>query len=213
VLASADRPTVSPCPSQDILTDAGMFTAFQTALLNGTYLYKDVPFNGADPNIYKKKCGLDSFWNPASNVNEIAPSATPVTISNLFTTGNAGICADGFNNGSFGNGEGFPVAGVYRKEFKVANSGTTYLVRVRVTVTGAAAGDTFASRTIAVPADLENTLGYEVDGTNEIHADVLTAITNALQSPDATVVLDDLDAPGGNLLLTAMVEVICVAIV
>lgn len=212
-LTAADLPGSAPCPNQTILTDAGMFASFQTALLNGTFLYRDVPFNGADPDIYKKKCGLGAFWNPAANTNEIAPVGVPVTIADLFVSGNAGICATGFNNGSFGTGEGFPVAGTYRKEFKVSHMGTTYLVRVRVTVTGVAAGNTFASRTLAVPADLQNTVGYEVDGTAQMHANVLPAIANALQSPDASVMLDILDAPGGNLLLSALIEVLCVQIV
>ncbi len=212
-LTAADQNGTSPCPNQAILTDAGMFATFQAALVGGTFLYLDVPFNGADANIYKKKCGLDSFWNPSDNTDEIAPFSTPVTVSSLFQTGNAGICASGFNNGSFGTGEGFPVAGVYRKEFKVTHMAMTYLVRTRVTVTGVAAGDTFASRSITVPGDLETTLGYEVDGTAEVHANVLTAIAMAMASPDATVMLDILDAPGGNLLLSALVEIICVEIV
>jgi len=204
---------VSPCPNQAILTDAAQFATFQTALLNGTFLYRDVPFNGADPDIYKKKCGLAAFWDPADNTDEVAPFATPVTISDLFVFGNAGICAAGFNNASFGTGEGFPVAGTYRKEFKVAHLGATYLVRVRVTVTGAAAGDTFASQGISVPGDLETTFGYAVDGTPEVHDDVLSAIAGALQSPDSTVQLDVLDTPGGATLLSALIEVLCVEIV
>lgn len=211
-LTSADMLGVSPCPSQTILTDAAQFNAFQAALLGGTYLYLDVPFDGGDPNIYKKKCGLGSFWNPADNTDEIAPPASPVTISDLLQFGNAGICAAGFDNGSFGTGEGFPVAGTYRKEFKVAFMGTTYLVRVRVTVTGPAAGDTFASRSISVPSDVENTLGYLVDGTAQAHDDVLVAISNALTSPSSSAMLDVLDAPGGATLLSALIEVLCVEI-
>lgn len=211
-LTSADMPGVSPCPSQTILTDAAAFNAFQAALLGGTYLYLDVPFDGGDPNIYRKKCGLGNFWNPGDNTDEIAPPASPVTISDLLQFGNAGICAAGFDNGSFGTGEGFPVAGTYRKEFKVAHMGTTYLVRVRVSVTGPAAGDTFASRSISVPTDIENTLAYEVDGTPQVHDDVLVAVSNALTSPGSSAMLDVLDAPGGATLLSALVEVLCVEI-
>lgn len=211
-LTAADQPGVSPCPNQTILTDAAEFAAFQAALLSGTFLYKDVPFNAADPDIFVKKCGLGAFWNPADNTDEVAPVNVPVTVSDLFVFGNAGICATGFDSSSFGTGEGLPQAGTYRKEFKVSNAGTTYLVRVRVSVSGPAAGATWNSLGIAVPADLENTLGYEVDGTPVLHDDVLTAIATALASPSATVVLDVFDTPGGGLLLSALVEVLCVEI-
>jgi hypothetical protein len=211
-LNAADMPGVSPCPNQAILTDAAQFATFQTALQNGTFLYRDVPFNGADPNIFVKKCGLGAFWDPAESTDEIAPPSVPVRLADLFQFGNAGICAAGFDNGSFGTGEGLPVAGTYRKEFKVAHLGTTYLVRARVTVSGPSAGATWASLGIAVPADLENTLGYEVDGTPSLHDDVLTDIAAALQSPDASVTLDVFDMPGGGALLSAVIEVICVEI-
>lgn len=209
-LTAADQPGVSPCPNQTILTDAAEFATFQTALLSGTFLYHDVPFNGADPDIFVKKCGLGAFWNPADNTDEIAPAMVPVTVSDLFVTGNAGICSTGFAN--FGTDEGLPQAGTYRKEFKVTHMAVTYLVRVRVTVAGAFAGDTWTSLGIAVPADLENTLGYEVDGTNVVHDDVLTAIAGALGSPDATTTLEVFDTPGGTSLLTALIEVLCVEI-
>ncbi|HEX6885434.1 MAG TPA: hypothetical protein VF530_18810 [Planctomycetota bacterium] len=209
-LTPADQPGVSPCPNQTILTDAAEFATFQAALLSGTFLYRDVPFNGADPDIFVKKCGLGAFWDPADNTDEIAPAMVPVTLSDLFVTGNAGICSTGFAN--FGADEGLPQAGIYRKEFKVTNGGVTYLVRVRVTVAGAFAGDTWTSLGIAVPADLENTLGYEVDGTAVLHDDVLTEISSAIASPDVTTTLEVFDTPGGTSLLTALIEVLCVEI-
>ena len=211
-LTADDAPGTSPCPSQEILGDAAQFATFQTALLEGTYLYLDVPFNGSDPDIFKKKCGFEEFWDPADNVNEIAPFTTPVTVSSLFVTGNAGICAEGFTASSFGTGEGFPEAGVYRKEFKVTHASTTYLVRVRVTVSGPLAGETFDSQMITVPGDLEDTLGYEIDGEDEDHDEVLEAIADALGAGDASVMLDVLDAPGGNVILSALVEFLCVEI-
>jgi len=211
-LTAEDERGVSPCPNQDILVDAGLLAAFKAALVDGltnaTFLYLDVPFDAADLDIFKKKCGLDSFWDPTASTAEVAPPAAPVTISDLYLFGNAGICAAGFDNMSFGTGEGFPVAGTYRKEFKLTSGADTYLVRVRVTVAGAAAGDTFMTRGLTVPGDLETTLGYEVDGTNQAHDDVLPALVAALQAPDASVTLDVLDMPGGATLLTALIEVI-----
>ena len=209
-LTAADMSGVTPCPNQTVLTDGGQFSVFKTALLNGTYLYLDVPFNGSDPNIYVKKCGLDANWNPADNTDEVAPASTPVTIADLFVSGNAGICADGFDNGSFGTGEGFPVAGTYRKEIKVSHMGATYHVRFRISVTGSAAGEKFSDRGITVPTDLQSTLGYQVDGVDQVHADVLTAIAGAMTSPSARAMLDVFDMPGGTLLLSALIEIICV---
>ena len=211
-LDAADQPGVSPCPNQTILTDAAQFADFQAALLAGTFLYKDVPFDNTDPDIFKKKCGLDTFWNPADNTDDVAPPQVPVTIADLFQFGNAGICAAGFDFGSFGTGEGLPVTGTYRKEFLVAHLGVTYLVRVRVSVIGPSAGATWASLGVAVPADLQSTLGYEVNGVSVLHDNVLTALAGALESPDATVVLDVLDTPGGGSLLSALIEVLCVEI-
>lgn len=150
-LAAADRGNVTPCPDQMVLTDAGLFADFVDGLQNGTFLYLDVPFDAGDAAIFRKKCGLGSAWDPADNTNEVAPAVTPVTITTLFTTGNAGICAEGFDNDSFGTGEGFPVAGTYRKEFKVNSGGTTWHVRVRIKIEGSAAGNTFADEGIAFP--------------------------------------------------------------
>jgi len=209
-LVAADLPGVLPCPNQAILTDAAMLTTFKTAILMGSFLYRDVPFAGGDPDIYRKKCGLGAFWDPAASTDEIPPSMSfqdPPVLSDFFVFGNAGICSTNYDM-TFA--DGLPVAGVYRKEFKVSHMGVTYHARIRVTVSGAAAGSSFAALTIAVPADLENTVGYEVDGVNTTHANVLIALANALTAPAASTTLDVLDAPGGNVLMTALVEFLCV---
>ena len=73
LLASADRPGVSPCSAQAILQDDTDLTALTDALLAGTFIHLDVPFNAADLDIFKKKCGLQGFWDPAEAVNEVAP--------------------------------------------------------------------------------------------------------------------------------------------
>ncbi|MBT2989408.1 MAG: hypothetical protein KME65_10640 [Candidatus Thiodiazotropha sp. (ex Ctena orbiculata)] len=219
VLQTADSPGVSPCPLQDILTDASAISALRTALESGTLVYLDVPFNGGDSDIYRKKCGLEGFWNPADNINEISLSnigldpATDPNITNLVLFGNAGICADGFNNSSFGVGEGFPVAGTYRKEIKAAHQGTTYHLRSRAVVSGSSAGNTFASEGITPATDL-STLVYSVDGVVTPHDDVFSAVVAAMSAstsaaPGATVEVRT--SAGGPVIFTAAIEVICVS--
>ena len=213
-LSAADMSGVTPCPTQAILMDAGELALLKAALKNGTVVHLDVPFNGADPDIFKKKCGREGFWNPAAAVNEIPPITTPVTIASLFQVENLGICAAGFDVNSFGTGEGFPAAGTYRKEFKVAHMGMTYHVRTRITVSGTSAGVTFASAGIAVPDDIENTVVYEVDGVVYPHADLIARGIDALaaSTTDAPSYRLDvrLSAPGA-IVFTAVVELICVS--
>ncbi len=212
-LTAADMPGVAPCSSQAILTDPVELDLLKTALTAGTIVHLDVPYNALDANIFRKKCGLQGFWDPAAAVNEVAPLATPVTIASLFQLENTGICAAGFNAGSFGTGEGYPVAGTYRKEFKVAHMGTTWHVRVRILVSGSSAGRTFAAEGIAVPADLQSTLVYEVDGAVTAHADIATAAIAALaaSATDAPgFTLDVRETGAGPVVFTAVVQLICV---
>ncbi|MHC4972047.1 MAG: hypothetical protein ACYTG3_06920 [Planctomycetota bacterium] len=213
-LSAQDQAGVAPCPAQTILTDAAQLTALKDALQNGAYLYLDVPFDGGDVNIFVKKCGLEGFWNPADNTDEI-PGPSPLTLMDVFVSGNGGICATGFNNTSFGIGEGFPVAGTYRKEFKVAHMGSTYHVRLRVAVTGASAGNTFIDEGINNPPDFMTELFYEVNGTATPHADLANAIIAALTvvtdtAPNATLGVKK--TAGGAVVWQAKIEFICVAV-
>jgi len=214
-LAAADRPSESPCPDQDVLTDTDEFDDFLEALEMGSFVYLDLPYNASDPNIFAKKCGLGSAWDPSDNTDEIPPVSTPVTISQLFTSGNAGICADGFTSGDFGTGEGYPAAGTYRKEFKVTFSGMTWHVRVRITASGTAAGETFASRGITVPTDIEDTLVYEVDGAETDHDDVLLEAIGSLQASSSgstpNVMIEVRESAAGAVVFTLLVEIICVS--
>jgi hypothetical protein len=212
-LTAADMPGVAPCSAQAILMDQVQLDELKAALQNGTIVHLDVPFNAADPNIFRKKCGLQGFWDPAAAVNEVAPLMTPVTIATLFQLENTGICAAGFTASSFGTGEGFPVAGTYRKEFKVAHMGMTWHLRLRVTVSGSAAGATFTSEGIAVPADLQTTLVYEVDGVVTPHDGVAAAAIAALTASTTDApgfTLDVRESGAGQIVLTAVVEIICV---
>jgi hypothetical protein len=212
-LSAQDQAGVTPCPAQTILTDAAQLTALKDALQNGTYVYLDVPFVDT-VNIYRQKCGLEGFWNPADNTQEI-PGPAPLTPADIYLSGNSGICALGFDNTSFGNGEGFPVAGTYRKEFKVAHMGSTYHVRLRVTVTGASAGNKFTDEGLTNPPDFTTELFYEVDGTPTPHDDVANDIFAALTvladtAPNATLGVKK--SAGGAVIWQAKIEFICVAV-
>lgn len=215
-LQAADMPGVDPCPCQTILQDDTELTALKNALTSGTstIVHLDVPFNAGDADIYRKKCGLEGYWNPAAAVDEVAAFVTPVTLSSLITAENAGICAANFDNGSFGTGEGFPVAGTYRKEFKVTDQGTTWHMRLRITVSGTSAGNTFAAESISVPGDIESTLVYEIDGLATPHGNVIAAGINALAADmdDApSFTLDVRKSAAGPIVFTAVVELICVS--
>ncbi|MCG7905570.1 MAG: hypothetical protein JAY95_03475, partial [Candidatus Thiodiazotropha taylori] len=212
-------PDVTPCPMQDILTDSTAIAALRSALSSGTLLYLDVPFNGSDSDIYRKKCGLEGFWNPADNSAEISLSsigldpANAPNVTDLVLFGNAGICADGFNNSSFGVGEGFPVAGTYRKEIKASHQGTTYHLRFRAVVSGTSAGNTFSSEGITPSTGL-STLVYHVNGVETDHDGVFAALVNAMSAsssaaPGATIEVRK--SAGGAVIFTAAVEVICVS--
>jgi hypothetical protein len=186
---------------------------FRAALLAGTIVHMDVPYDAGDANIFRKKCGLQGYWDPAAAVNEVAPITTPVTIATLFDLENTGICATGFTSSSFGTGEGFPVAGTYRKEFKVSHMTSTWHVRVRISVSGTNAGHTFASEGITVPDDLTDTLVYEVDGVVTAHDSVAGAAIAAFaasttEAPGFT--LDVRESGAGPIVFTAIVELICI---
>ncbi|MCB1773069.1 MAG: hypothetical protein KDI88_05595 [Gammaproteobacteria bacterium] len=217
-LVAADKSAVAPCPNQAILSDATELASFKNALLNGTLLYLDEPWNGNDPDTYRNKCGLEGFWDPTTHVNEISlqdigldPNNAP-TITDLVLFGNSGICAANFDNGSFGTGEGFPVAGTYRHEVKAALAGQTWHFRFRAIVSGPVAGNTFAAEGLAPSTDLE-TLVYAVDGITTPHDGVFDAVVSAMTVSGA-------DAPGATVevrrsanepvIFTTIIEVICV---
>lgn len=189
--------------------------ALKTALTNGVVSYLDVPYNALDPDIFRKKCGLEGFWDPADNINEVTAASIglpSLTLSNLLLIGNAGICAAGFTPISFGNGEGFPVAGTYRKEIKAAHLGSTYHLRMRVSVSGTSAGNLFVDEGITVPGDIENTLVYELNGTVVTHANLFNAIVNVLSAQATTAPTFTLairKGAGSPVIFTAVVDLIC----
>jgi len=82
-------------------------------------------------------------------------------------------------------------------------------------VSGTSAGHTFVSEAISVPADIENTLVYEVNGVVTPHTGVLGAgiavlAASATDAPSFT--LDVRLSSGGPVVFTAVVELICVEI-
>ena len=53
-MTAADKPDVAPCGTQDALTSAADFGTLKTAMTTGTITYLDIPFDGADPDIYSR---------------------------------------------------------------------------------------------------------------------------------------------------------------
>ncbi|MCR9105472.1 MAG: hypothetical protein NXI15_09290 [Gammaproteobacteria bacterium] len=209
-LTAADRNSVSPCPEQAILTDAAELAALKEALLNGALTFRDVPFDSSDPDNFKKKCGFETFWDPANNINDVTPAnvgITAITLGQLFSNGNAGICANGAMPNS--NIQGLPAAGTYRTEVKVASGPSSWHLRLRSTVSGSSAGNEFVAESISVPADIENTLEYKVNGTVTAHDDVFAAIVNAVATNGEAVTLDVSKTAGGPSVLSVAIELIC----
>jgi hypothetical protein len=210
-LTDADKPTVMPCPDQDILTDETELALMQDALTTGAVLFLDVPFNGSDPDNFKKKCGFNNFWNPASNLNEVSPASvgmTSITLAQLLTNGNAGICTSGSTPSNFISG--FPSEGTYRGELKFSKGGSTWHMRMRGAVTGSIAGKTFAAEGVSVPSDIENTLEYRLDGVVTPHNDLFSNLVNAFTASAGKVALSVSKSAGGDAVMGIDVEMICV---
>jgi hypothetical protein len=208
-LVADDKPGVAPCPGQTVLLDPAQLTALKVAMRDGVVSYLDVPFNAADPSIYKKKCGFEALFDPTKNTDVIPVSGAP-KLAAVLLTGHGGICSDNFM--AFGTDDGFPSAGVYRKEFRVAHMGATYHVRARVTALGAAAGQKFSANGIAVPGDIQNTLVYKLAGMTTAHDALWPAIANQLSSTGTTLPAVDLVVEkAGNALFQAKIELICAA--
>ena len=210
-LTAADRPDVLPCPNQDILTDDAELADLKDALSTGALSFLDVPFNMADADNFKKKCGLEGFWDPAANVNEVTPASvgmTEITLSQLLTNGNAGICTATSSPMNFITG--FPVAGTYRAEIKTAKGGSTWQLRFRAAASGTSAGNDFAAEGIAVPGDIENVLEYKVNGVVTAHADLLAAIVDAASTSGDAIEVDVSKTAGGPVVFSASIELICV---
>jgi hypothetical protein len=206
-LVADDKPGVAPCPGQTVLLDPTQLTALKVAMRDGVVSYLDVPFNGADPSIYKKKCGFETLFDPTKNTDIIPVSGSP-KLAAVLLTGHGGICSDNFM--AFGTDDGFPSVGVYRKEFKVAHMGATYHVRARVTALGPSAGQKFSANGIAVPADIQNTLVYKLAGMTTAHDALWPTIANLLSSTGNTLPGVDLAVEkAGNTLFQAKIELIC----
>ncbi|MEM6606070.1 MAG: hypothetical protein AAF671_09935 [Pseudomonadota bacterium] len=210
-LTSSDRPSTAPCPDRSVLSNPAALATLKDAILTGALAFRDVPFSSADPDNFKRKCGFNEFWDPAANVDDITPMSlgiTSITISQLFSNGNAGICTAGSSPANFLSG--FPQAGVYRTEFRAAKGANNYLVRLRSTVSGSAAGNEFLTESV-MTADIENNLEYRVNGSVASHANVLNAVVNAVSVDGDAVQLDVLRSRGGEVILSVSIEMICVS--
>jgi hypothetical protein len=206
-LTAADKNTVAPCPNQDLLTSATERAAIKDALLTGALAFLDVPFDATDADNFKKKCGLEGFWDPTKNLDEITPAVkgmTEVTLSQLLQNGNAGICTTGSAPLNFVTG--FPVAGTYRTEIKAAKGGSTWHLRLRTVASGISAGEVY----VIDPMEIENDFEYKVNGTVTTHAGLLPAIVNAVALSNDAVVFDVSKIAGDPSVFNGSLELICV---
>lgn len=211
-LTAADKESVTPCPNQAILTDASGLAELKDALKTGALSFLDVTYDPTDPDNFKKKCGLEGFWDPANNTDEVTPAdvtITDVTLESLLTKGNAGICTTGSSPINFI--EGWPTAGTYRGEIKAAKGGSTWHLRYRGVASGSAAGNTFTAEDIDVLTDITDTLEYKVDGVVTAHADLLASLVDAVAVSGESIVLEASKTAGGAAVFSMATELICVA--
>jgi hypothetical protein len=208
-LTCNEFPAVAPCPHQDILKDATMMTALKAALKLGVVQHYDTPFDAANGEIYKEKCGLEGFWNPANDTDRIPP-ATPIPeLASLFTptaNGHAGICTT--YSAADPSTDGFPHAGVYHMQIGAAYQGQTYLLQVRSTVTGTKAGTSFSSNSLSGPT----ALFYSVNGTTAPEATLWNSIVDAFASSTTSFPNASLDmalTSGGASVWNSKVELVC----
>ncbi len=116
-LTSADLDTTAPCPNQDLLTDQTFIDAAKAAT-TFTLLW-----NSSDT------CNRDTY-----SLGTPTDVALDVTLGiNKIQNTQIGVCGT-TTPPVFGTTE-FPLAGIYRRDFKFVSGATTYQVRVRLTVT------------------------------------------------------------------------------
>ena len=216
-LAEADKPAVTPCPNQAILSDGTMLEALKTAMLSGAVAHRDIAYDGTDPDNLHRKCGFEGNFDPEDGTISLVPAGgdgVHPDVAALIMSGNSGICADGFGHSSFGSGEGFPAAGVYRKEFVASYMATMTTVRTRITVSGTAAGLPFNDASLMIDistADDLEALTYVLDGTVVAHGDLWQAITDSLAPDTQSMRLEVKKEAAGAVILTADIEFICAA--
>lgn len=211
-LTAGDFPAVTPCADRDTLaTDA----RFAGALAGAAELMFTVNFTQFDTNGFPEICGLsdvdnalapmDIPWDPAE-MNEVKLCYDLSLFSDLtqlffeITPGGMDLCQTGT---AFG-GEGFPRAGVYRKDYCLEFGADHYAVRVRKTISGAQADADVIGLGIS-PTDVR-----VCDGTTLISTDTQARAFIANNPGGFSVTLRDSDCTSGAELITVQFEIICI---
>jgi hypothetical protein len=211
-LSAGDFPAVTPCADRD--TSAGD-AQFMAALDAASQLMFTVNFTQFDSNGFPEICGLsdadnsldgaDIPWDPTAMnevrlCNEISDYSDFTQFFANITPGGPDLCQ---TTTMFG-GDGFPRAGVYRKDYCVESGGNSYAARVRKTISGPQADADLSAAGVSV-SDVRVCSGSTLIATD---ADA-RALINANPGGFA-VTLRDSDCTSGAELITVQIEVICI---
>jgi hypothetical protein len=120
--------------------------------------------------------------------------------SDIVTAGGPDFCQ---TTTMFG-GQGFPRAGVYRKDYCVESGQNSYAARVRKTISGPAADADFTAADVAT-ADVR-----VCNGTTLIANDTDARALIAGNPGGFTITLRESDCSSGAELLSVLIEIICI---
>lgn len=192
-LVDDDKPSIPPCPHQELLTDA-TFKQDLKAADAATILFDDT-------NFPTSVCAVGSSFNPIdANLTEDLVYFGNYNLNVLLDIG-IGVCGtDPLVNS-------LPTAGVYRRDFKLTGNGRSYRIRLRAAITAGTPdvlGQSLASVGIN---DLETDIQYfDADG-GLLPTDATLLSTVIDQLPGKTYVLKKVS--DGSTLFTANVEMVC----
>jgi hypothetical protein len=217
-LTCDDFPGVAPCPDQSMLTDATKLATLQKALASGALELENDPFDSSNPNIYKVVCGLTGYWDPSKATTFIPPATNEPDIASLFAPspdGFAGVCAN-YMAWSVSN-DGFPAAGVYRKQLRATYQGQTYTVRLRYTASGSLAGTTWEGDHLSdggyyASSQIAQTMTFQVNGNTVAEPSLWSSMIQAFAASTTSfpsVTLGVKETPTGPTGWTGKFELLC----
>lgn len=210
-LTSDDFPGVTPCSDRDTLPDDADFLKIIDDVLLAFNLL--IPF--VDNSSIPAVCGEEGEWDPndfpcpiffgteifSPTFQECMDDAAAISSAGL---GNMSICRTGFTFPDMGAERGFPKADTYRGDICIESGGMSYLVRIRVMMSGPDADKKYTDAGLADEADLEL---FSDGGTALLtREDIKDEITASPESVTFTL----RSGGGATTHLTIKLEIICV---
>lgn|GEM_PF-5181783 len=199
-LNDEDLQSTSPCPNQDLLTDPDFISALSTTEDDFRMYY--------DPASQDAACARGANFTGLQDINSVAfianDSGSCSNWANLYANTNIGACGDDPATNSF------PKAGVYRHDFLGVKDGTTYLYRVRATITAGdpdVMGQPYA--TVLGTEDIADLIEYVDPAGNAITQDCTIQAVAGSYIPYPMQSFTVRRSDNGETLFTVVVEIIC----